>query len=85
MPRPPRRRADGSNGPARGGAGPGSAPGVPRAGDIGLLYAIYFGFVGASGPYFPLLFDEWGMTAFQIGALVALSQLIRIVAPPVWG
>jgi PPP family 3-phenylpropionic acid transporter len=57
----------------------------PRAADIGLLYAIYFGFVGGSGPYFPLLFDHWGMTAFQIGALVALSQLIRIVAPPVWG
>ena len=57
----------------------------PRAADIGLLYAIYFGFVGASGPYFPLLFDAWGMTAFQIGALVALSHLIRIVAPPVWG
>ena len=57
----------------------------PRAADIGLLYAIYFGFVGASGPYFPLLFNEWGMTAFQIGALVALSHLIRIVAPPVWG
>ena len=57
----------------------------PRAADIGLLYCIYFGFVGASGPYFPLLFDHWGMTALQIGALVALSQLIRIVAPPVWG
>ncbi len=61
---------------------PGAAP---RAADIGLLYAIYFGFVGASGPYFPLLFNDWGMTAFQIGALVALSHLIRIVAPPVWG
>ena len=58
---------------------------APRAADLGLLYAIYFGFVGASGPYLPLLFNEWGMTAFQIGALVALSHLIRIVAPPVWG
>ena len=58
---------------------------LPRAGDIGLLYGIYFAFVGASGPWFPLLFDQWGMTAFQIGALVALSHLIRIVAPPVWG
>ncbi len=57
----------------------------PRAGDLGLLYAVYFAFVGASGPWFPLLFDHWGMTAFQIGALVALSHLIRIVAPPVWG
>ena len=61
---------------------PGAAP---RAGDLGLLYGIYFAFVGASGPWFPLLFDHWGMTAFQIGALVALSHLIRIVAPPVWG
>jgi PPP family 3-phenylpropionic acid transporter len=58
---------------------------APRAADLGLLYAVYFGFVGASGPYFPLLFDSWGMTALQIGALVALSHLIRIVAPPVWG
>lgn len=57
----------------------------PRAADIGLLYALYFGFVGASGPYFPLLFNEWGMTAFQIGTLVALGHLTRIVAPPVWG
>jgi PPP family 3-phenylpropionic acid transporter len=57
----------------------------PRAGDLGLLYAVYFAFVGASGPWFPLLFDHWGMTAFQIGALVALSHLVRIVAPPVWG
>lgn len=63
----------------------GAPTGGARAGDIGLIYAIYFGFVGASGPYFPLLFSEWGMTAFQIGALVALSHLIRIVAPPVWG
>ena len=57
----------------------------PRAGDLGLLYGIYFAFVGASGPWFPLLFDHWGMTALQIGALVALSPLIRIVAPTVWG
>ena len=58
---------------------------MPRAADIRLLYAIYFGFVGASGPYLPLMFDHWGMAAIQIGALVALSHLIRIVAPPVWG
>jgi PPP family 3-phenylpropionic acid transporter len=58
---------------------------APRAADLGLIYAIYFGFVGASGPYLPLLFHDWGMTALQIGALVALAQLIRIVAPPVWG
>jgi PPP family 3-phenylpropionic acid transporter len=59
--------------------------GNARAADIALLYGLYFAFVGASGPYLPLLFSHWGMTAFQIGALVALGHLIRIVAPPVWG
>jgi PPP family 3-phenylpropionic acid transporter len=61
-----------------------SAPNA-RAADLALLYGLYFAFVGASGPYLPLLFSHWGMTAFQIGALVALGHLIRIVAPPVWG
>lgn len=61
------------------------APASARAADIARLYGLYFAFVGASGPYLPLLFSHWGMTAFQIGALVALGHLIRIVAPPVWG
>jgi PPP family 3-phenylpropionic acid transporter len=52
---------------------------------LAALYAAYFGFVGLLGPYLPLYFEWRGLTAFEIGVLVALGQAMRVVGPNLWG
>jgi MFS transporter, PPP family, 3-phenylpropionic acid transporter len=52
---------------------------------LGGLYAAYFGFVGILAPYFPLYFEWRGLTAFQVGVLMALGQALRMVGPNLWG
>lgn len=51
------------------------------------LAGLYFGFlayVGAFAPYFSLYLQSIGQTAFQIGLLLSLMQLMRIGAPHLW-
>lgn len=57
--------------------------GVRRA--VRLSFGAYFAYVGAAGPYLPLLYADWGLTVLQIALLSAGVQLIRIASPPVWG
>jgi PPP family 3-phenylpropionic acid transporter len=52
---------------------------------LGGLYAAYFGFVGILAPYFPLYLEWRGLTAFQVGVLIALGQAMRVVGPNLWG
>jgi PPP family 3-phenylpropionic acid transporter len=52
---------------------------------LGGLYAGYFGFVGILAPYFPLYFESRGLTALQVGVLIALGQAMRVVGPNLWG
>ena len=49
------------------------------------FYFFYFAYLGAFAPFFTLYLDSAGMTAVQIGVLMSMPQLTRIVAPHLWG
>jgi len=49
------------------------------------FYFFYFAYLGAFAPFFALYLDSVGMSAVQIGVLMALPQVTRIVAPHLWG
>src|SRR5512141_3278588 len=52
---------------------------------LGMFFAAYFALVGIIAPYMPLYFEQRGMTAVQIGLLIALGQAMRMVGPNLWG
>ena len=49
------------------------------------FYFFYFAYIGAFAPFFSLYLEAAGMSAVEIGLLMALPQLTRIVAPHLWG
>ena len=49
------------------------------------FYFFYFAYLGAFAPFFSLYLKAAHMSAVQIGVLMALPQLTRIVAPHLWG
>jgi len=49
------------------------------------FYFFYFALLGCISPYWGLFLDARGFSAQQIGELMALFGLVRIVAPNVWG
>jgi PPP family 3-phenylpropionic acid transporter len=51
---------------------------------LGGIYFAYFVFIGAFAPYFSLYLQSIGQAAWQIGLLLSLMQLMRIVAPHLW-
>jgi PPP family 3-phenylpropionic acid transporter len=48
-------------------------------------YFFYFAYIGAFAPYFSLYLSGLGTAAAGIGVLMSLPQLVRIVAPHLWG
>lgn len=50
-----------------------------------LFFFGYYGYVGVFSPYASLYFADRGMTAAQIGVLMALMQVMRIFGPNLWG
>jgi len=52
---------------------------------IGLFFAAYFAGVGVLAPYFPLYLEHRGLTAAQIGVVMAVAQGMRIFGPTAWG
>lgn len=54
-------------------------------GGVRSLYFAYFAFVGLFSPYLSLWLDWRGLTIGEIAVLMALPQVLRIVAPPFWG
>ncbi len=48
-------------------------------------YFYYFAFIGAFAPYFTLYLQSLGQSAFAISVLMALMQVMRLVAPNLWG
>ena len=56
---------------------------VPRA-RLGGFYFFYFAYLGAFAPFFSLYLENAGLTALQIGILMALPQVTRIIAPHLW-
>lgn len=52
---------------------------------LGMFFGAYFALVGILSPYMPLYFEQRGLTAFEIGLLIALAQAMRMVGPNLWG
>ncbi len=52
---------------------------------IGLFFAGYFATAGILAPYFPLYLEDRGLTAAQIGVVMAVAQGMRIFGPTAWG
>lgn len=49
------------------------------------FYFFYFAYVGAFAPFFGIYLDEIGLSALEIGVVMALPPLTRVVAPHLWG
>jgi len=60
-----------------------AAPGV--LGRLANWYFFYFAFVGAFAPYFALYLQDIGQNAWEIGVLMSVPQVMRLVAPNLWG
>ena len=63
---------------------PPSSPTVPYW-RLSAFYFAYFAQVGAAAPYFSLYLASLGLAAAQIGVLLSLGQLMRVVGPNFWG
>lgn len=48
-------------------------------------YFFYFAFIGAFAPYFTLYLQSLNLTAWDIGVLMSLMQVMRMLAPNLWG
>src|SRR5262245_14846885 len=49
------------------------------------FYFFYFAYIGAFAPFFTLYLVSIGQSALEIGVLMALPAVARIVAPHLWG
>ena len=52
---------------------------------LSAYYFFYFAFIGAFAPYFGLYLESIEFSAWDIGLVMSLMQLMRIVAPNLWG
>lgn len=52
---------------------------------LGAFFAAYYAAGGVLGPYFPLYLEARGLTAAEIGVVMALAQGLRVVGPTAWG
>ncbi len=64
-------------------AASGAVAGVLRR--LASWYFFYFAFVGAFAPYFALYLQSIGQSAWQIGILMSVPQVMRLLAPNLWG
>jgi MFS transporter, PPP family, 3-phenylpropionic acid transporter len=49
------------------------------------FYFFYFAYIGAFAPFFSLYLDDVGLSPLEIGVVMALPALTRIIAPHLWG
>ena len=52
---------------------------------LSTFYFFFFAVVGTLLPFWPLYLESLGFTPVQIGTLVALAMVTKIVAPNLWG
>ncbi len=52
---------------------------------LSAYYFFYFAFVGAFSPYFTLYLQSLALSASDIAILMSLMQLMRVLAPNLWG
>ncbi|MEO0317523.1 MAG: hypothetical protein RL404_1200 [Pseudomonadota bacterium] len=53
--------------------------------NFALFFFAYYGYIGVFSPYASLYFADRGLSAAQIGVLMSLMQVMRIVGPNLWG
>lgn len=61
------------------------APAAWQPWRLGAFFAAYFATGGVLAPYFPLYLEARGLTAAEIGIVMALAQGLRVVGPTAWG
>lgn len=49
------------------------------------FYFFYFAYLGTFAPFFSLYLESIRLTPFEIGVLMSLPQVTRIIAPHLWG
>ncbi|MGB1221069.1 MAG: MFS transporter [Alcanivoracaceae bacterium] len=59
--------------------------GIPYYWRLSSFYLFYFALLGALVPYWSLYLRDQGFAAVQIGLLMSLPQLTKLVAPNLWG
>jgi PPP family 3-phenylpropionic acid transporter len=52
---------------------------------LSAYYFFYFAFLGAYAPYFGLYLKSLAFSAWDIGILMSLMQVMRVIAPNLWG
>jgi len=52
---------------------------------LSAYYFFYFAFIGAFSPYFSLYLASLSFSAWDIGVLMSLMQVMRLAAPNLWG
>ncbi|MBI4756102.1 MAG: MFS transporter [Betaproteobacteria bacterium] len=52
---------------------------------LSAYYFFYFAFIGAFSPYFGLYLQALRFSAWDIGLVMSLMQVMRVVAPNLWG
>ncbi len=52
---------------------------------LGLLFAAYFATAGVLAPYLPLYLQHRGLSAVEIGIVLAMGQAMRLAGPGLWG
>ncbi len=58
---------------------------MPGTSGVKALFFSYFAFVGMTSPYLSLYFADRGFTVAEIGVLMTVPQVLRIIGPPFWG
>lgn len=48
-------------------------------------YFFYFAYIGAFAPYFTLYLQSLSFSAWDIGVLMSVGQVMRLLAPVLWG
>ena len=49
------------------------------------FYFFYFAYIGAFAPFFSVYLDAAGLSSVEIGVVMALPPVTRIIAPHLWG
>jgi PPP family 3-phenylpropionic acid transporter len=52
---------------------------------LAAFYAAYYAAAGVLAPYFPLYLEGRGLSAGEIGVVIALAQGLRVIGPTGWG
>lgn len=58
---------------------------LPSSFSLRAIYFLYFGSLGSLLPFLSILFNERGISATKIGAIMMVLPLCNLIIPPLWG